>query len=153
VAYGVEGLNQLASTEIPSAYGSVVPVTFFLPAYIFTGFACSIRMPPLSIVGCVGPSLLFFLSGEGPHSRRYGRTATLWWRCPWWWLFFILFLVMEHRNEIDRGKLKYLGEKTCPSATVPPQMPHGLTRDRTRVSAVGVRRLTAWAMVRPWTIP
>jgi hypothetical protein len=26
---------------------------------------------------------------------------------------------MEHRwNEIDRGKLKYLGVKTCPSATL-----------------------------------
>jgi hypothetical protein len=58
------------------------------------------------------------LSGEGPHSRRYGRTAAL-------RLlvqpcdedddddyFFINFLVMKHRwNEIDRGKPKYSGKK------------------------------------------
>jgi hypothetical protein len=31
----------------------------------------------------------------------------------------------------------------------PPQIPHGLIRDRTRASAVGGRRLTAWAMARP----
>jgi hypothetical protein len=31
----------------------------------------------------------------------------------------------------------------------PPQIPHGLTRDRTWPSAVRGRRLTAWAMVRP----
>jgi hypothetical protein len=33
--------------------------------------------------------------------------------------FFDLFVVMEHRwNEIDRGKPKNSGEKTCPSATL-----------------------------------
>jgi hypothetical protein len=32
---------------------------------------------------------------------------------------FSFFRVMEHRwNEIDRGKSKYSGEKTCPSATL-----------------------------------
>jgi hypothetical protein len=31
----------------------------------------------------------------------------------------------------------------------PPQIPHGLTREWTRASAVGGRRLTAWAMARP----
>jgi hypothetical protein len=31
----------------------------------------------------------------------------------------------------------------------PPQIPHGLTQDRNRASAVGGRRLTAWAMARP----
>jgi hypothetical protein len=31
----------------------------------------------------------------------------------------------------------------------PPQISHGLTRDRTRASAVRGRRLTAWAMARP----
>jgi hypothetical protein len=32
--------------------------------------------------------------------------------------FFSFFQVMEHWwNEIDRGKPKYSGEKTCPSAT------------------------------------
>jgi hypothetical protein len=31
----------------------------------------------------------------------------------------------------------------------PPQIPHGRTRDQTRASAVGGRRLTTWAMARP----
>jgi hypothetical protein len=31
----------------------------------------------------------------------------------------------------------------------PPQIPHGQTLYRTRTSAVGGRRLTAWAMARP----
>jgi hypothetical protein len=57
----------------------------------------------------------YFLSGEGPRSRRYGRTAAL--RLivqPYdedddYFLSF--FLVMEHRwNEIDRGKPKYSGK-------------------------------------------
>jgi hypothetical protein len=40
-------------------------------------------------------------------------------------------------------------------ASVPlclPQIPHDLTRARTRAAAVGSRRLTAWAMARPYTI-
>jgi hypothetical protein len=57
---------------------------------------------------------------------------------------------MEHRrNETDRGKPKYSGEKPVPVPLCPPQIPHGLTRDRNRASAVGDRRLTAWAMARP----
>jgi hypothetical protein len=60
---------------------------------------------------------------------------------------FSFFLVMGHRwNEIDRGKPKYSGEKLVPVPLYPPQIPHGLTRDRTRASAVRGRRLTAWAM-------
>jgi hypothetical protein len=31
----------------------------------------------------------------------------------------------------------------------PPQIPHGLIRDRTRASAVGGQRLSAWGMARP----
>jgi hypothetical protein len=43
---------------------------------------------------------------------------------------------------IDRG------EKPVPVPLCPPQIPHGLTRARTRVSAVRDRRLTTWAMAR-----
>jgi hypothetical protein len=47
---------------------------------------------------------------------------------------------MEHRwNEIDRGKPKYWGGKPVPVPFCPPQIPHGLTWDRTRVSAVRVK--------------
>jgi hypothetical protein len=31
----------------------------------------------------------------------------------------------------------------------PPRIPHGMSWERTRAAAVGIRRLTAWAMVRP----
>jgi hypothetical protein len=47
--------------------------------------------------------------------------------------FFSVFRVMEHWwNEIDRGKTEVLGEKPVPLLRCPPQIPHGLTRDRTR---------------------
>jgi hypothetical protein len=52
-----------------------------------------------------------------------------------------------------QGKTEVLGEKPvhhCPVPLCPPQIPHGLRRDRTRPSAVGGRRLTAWAMARPY---
>jgi hypothetical protein len=48
-----------------------------------------------------------------------------------------------------QGKTEVLEEKLVPVPLCPPQIPHGLTRDRTRASAVGGRRLTAWAMARP----
>jgi hypothetical protein len=53
---------------------------------------------------------------------------------------------MEHQwNETDRGK-------PVPVPLCPPQIPHGLTRDRNRASVVGGRRLTAWTMARPTAI-
>jgi hypothetical protein len=85
-------------------------------------------------------------------SRCYGRTAALRLLVQPSDVFSPPFLqVMEHRrNEIDRGKPKYSGEKPVPVPLCPPQIPHGLTRDRNRASAVGDRRLTAWAMARPY---
>jgi hypothetical protein len=93
----------------------------------------------------------------------------LWWRapqqmlrthrsqeayCATLWCSFSFFLVKEPRwNETDRGKPKYSGEKPVPVPLCPPQIPHGLTRDRTQASAVRGRRLTAWAMARPSVIP
>jgi hypothetical protein len=47
------------------------------------------------------------------------------------------------------GKTEILGEKPVPLPLCPPQIPHGLTRDRARPSAVRGRRLTSWAMARP----
>jgi hypothetical protein len=46
-------------------------------------------------------------------------------------------------------KTEELGEKPVPAPLCPPQIPHGLTLHRTRASAVGGGRLTAWAMARP----
>jgi hypothetical protein len=47
------------------------------------------------------------------------------------------------------GENRQLGEKPVPVPLCPPQISHGLTRDRTRASAVRGRRLTARAMARP----
>jgi hypothetical protein len=64
-------------------------------------------------------------------------------------IIFVLFLVMEHRWNWQ-GKTEVRGEKPVPVPFCPPQIPHRLNRDRTRASAVGGRRLTAWAMARPY---
>jgi hypothetical protein len=50
-----------------------------------------------------------------------------------------------------QGKTEKLGEKPVPVPICPPQIPHGLTRARTRASAVRGRRLMTWAMARPIT--
>jgi hypothetical protein len=47
------------------------------------------------------------------------------------------------------GENRQLREKPVPVPLCPPQISHGLTRNRTRTSAVRGRRLTAWAMARP----
>jgi hypothetical protein len=46
-------------------------------------------------------------------------------------------------------KTEVLREKRVPVPLCPPQIPHGLTRDRILASAVRGRRLTAWAMAWP----
>jgi hypothetical protein len=57
---------------------------------------------------------------------------------------FCFSILMENRwNEIDRGKTEVLGENSIPVPVCKSQIPHGRTRDRTR-------RLTAWAMARPF---
>jgi hypothetical protein len=47
------------------------------------------------------------------------------------------------------GENRQLGEKPVPVLLCPPQTPHGLTRHRTRASAVRGRRLNSSAMARP----
>jgi hypothetical protein len=49
---------------------------------------------------------------------------------------------------IGRGN-RSTRRKPAPGPLCPPQIPHHLTRARTRAAAVGSRRLTAWAMARP----
>jgi hypothetical protein len=51
-----------------------------------------------------------------------------------------------------QGKTEELGEKPVPVPFCPLQIPHELTRARTRASAVKVRRLTTWAMARPYAL-
>jgi hypothetical protein len=96
---------------------------------------------------------LFVFFCEGPRSRCYGPTAAL--RLivqPYdeGDYFFPVFPCNGVRwNEIYRGKPKYSGGKPVPVPLFSPQIPHGLTWDWTRASAVRCRRLTAWATPRP----
>jgi hypothetical protein len=53
---------------------------------------------------------------------------------------------------IWQEKTEELGEKPVPVPLCPPQIPHGLNRERTRASALRGRRLTTWAMARPQSI-
>jgi hypothetical protein len=65
--------------------------------------------------------------------------------------FFFIFPSNKAPGEWNlQGKTEVLGEKPVPVPLCPPQIPHLLARDRTRESAVGGRRLTAWAMARPY---
>jgi hypothetical protein len=57
---------------------------------------------------------------------------------------------MQIGGMILTGKTEVLGEKAVPVPLCPPQISHGLTWDRTRVSAVRVWRLTASDMTRPF---
>jgi hypothetical protein len=72
--------------------------------------------------------------------------ASLGWLWRWLW---------RSRWNVDwQGKPKF-SEKACPSATfVHHKIPHDQTRVWTRAAAaVGSRRLTAWAMARPYISP
>jgi hypothetical protein len=49
------------------------------------------------------------------------------------------------------GETKVLGgKKTTPAPLCPPQIPLEQTQDRTQAATVGIQRLTAWAMARPY---
>jgi hypothetical protein len=89
-------------------------------------------------------SLWFFFCCEGPRSRCYGRPQPLSLLCnPVMNMIFPLFLVMEHRwNKTDTKKPKYSEKKHVPEPICPPQISRGLTRNRTRASAVRDRRIT-----------
>jgi hypothetical protein len=99
---------------------------------------------------------LFFLHGEGPRSRCYGRTTalrlfvqTMWWR---WAIFFyqVLQLMERQWKEIDRGKSTNR-RKTCPSATLSTTNPTWTDPGSNPGLRSEGRRLTAWAMARPST--
>jgi hypothetical protein len=88
---------------------------------------------------------MIYIFCGGPRSRRYGRTATLGLLVQhyyYYYYYFVLFLVMEHEwNGIDRGRPKCSGKPIeCHFAH---HKSHVDIRDRTWVSAVGARRLTA----------
>jgi hypothetical protein len=85
-----------------------------------------------------------FLCGEGPRSRCYGSTAAFEAYCATLWRRLVLFCVFPCNGAPLEWNWQGKTEVLCP-----PQISHGLTRNRTRVSAVRSRRLTAWAIARP----
>jgi hypothetical protein len=71
------------------------------------------------------------------HRSLEAYCATLWrrWR-EWWSVFFIFPSNLAPVEWNWQGKTEILGEKPLPVPLCRPQIPHGLTRDRTRSSAV-----------------
>jgi hypothetical protein len=73
--------------------------------------------------GDINNEAVFSFSGEGPRSRRYGRTAAMklivqpcdedgdyYYYYYYYYYYFVLFLVMEHQwDETDSGKPKNSG--------------------------------------------
>jgi hypothetical protein len=87
-----------------------------------------------------------FIFSYGVRLSPLGTAATVWAIVPapddrWCRMWSSLW------NENWQGKSKYSG-KTSPVQLCPLQIPHNLTRTRTRSSALGSRRLTAWAIAR-----
>jgi hypothetical protein len=84
------------------------------------------------------------------HRSLKASCATMWWRWEKDDQFFFIFPSNGAPVKWNwQGKTEVLEETPVPVPLCPPQIPHGLTRDRTRASAVEGRRLTAWAMARP----
>jgi hypothetical protein len=79
---------------------------------------------------------LWTAATKGTIVHPPGASRPLWvWRgtVEWYW----------------QGKTEELGEKPVSVPLCPPQIPHELTRARTRFSAARGRRLTAWAIAWP----
>jgi hypothetical protein len=92
----------------------------------------------------------FILSHRNQRSLRLsplGTAATVWPIVPapcdrWLWLW------SSRWNANWQGNPKY-SEKTCLSTTLSPRNPSCPDLVSNRTAAVGIRRLTAWAMTRP----
>jgi hypothetical protein len=100
--------------------------------------------------------ILAFFFTEEPRNRCHGRTAALMGYCAtlWgrWWRSLVFFVYPCNGAPMEwnwQGKTEVLGEKLVPVPLCPPQIPHGPIRNRTWVSAVSGRRITARAMARP----
>jgi hypothetical protein len=83
------------------------------------------------------------------HRSLKAYCATLWWR--WRERWSVSFIFSSNGAPVEwnwQAKIEVLVEKSVPVPLCSPQIPHGLTRDETRASAVRGWRLTAWAMAR-----
>jgi hypothetical protein len=89
------------------------------------------------------PGSFFSEGGVGLVPKRACLLTLAYYAFPRWYEF------GERRwNDILTGETEELGEKPVPVPPCPPQIRHGMTRARTRASAVRGRRLTTWAMAR-----
>jgi hypothetical protein len=80
---------------------------------------------------------------------RWGGSSTQAWMPTYVSILRIPQMIWIWRATVEwywQGKIEELGEKPVPVQLCPPQIPHGLTRARTRASAVRGRRLTTWAV-------
>jgi hypothetical protein len=83
---------------------------------------------------------------------RWGGSSTQAWMPTYVIILRIPQMIWVWRATVEwywQGKTEELGERPVPLPLCPPQIPHRLTRARTRASAVRGRRLTTWAMARP----
>jgi hypothetical protein len=63
----------------------------------------------------------------------------------------IMKMIVEKQMECRlAGETEVLGENLLSATFVHHKIPHNQTRVWTRAAAVGSRRLSAWAMARPW---
>jgi hypothetical protein len=98
------------------------------------------------------PLLLFFIYWRAPqqmlrsHRSLEGLLCKPVMKVKYFSAFPFNGVLMEWNGQ---GKTEVFGEKPVPLQLCPPQIPHGLTRDRTWASAVRDRRLTAQSMARP----
>jgi hypothetical protein len=132
---------------VPARDRTTIPRTFSLWTSHYTNWAVSAPYPP------------FFLVEEGRAADATDAPQPWGFLCnPVMKMTMMMSFCPFPSNEAPvewnwQGKTEVLGEKLVPVPLCPPQIPHGLTRDRTRAAAVGGRRITAWAMARPGSIP
>jgi hypothetical protein len=127
--------------------------------YLFARIACETAQ-----YSC--PLCTKYGDGNSSRTQPYGHTIFIsfvgWSETDWVHLVRrpLIGLLYQHRmvceyggiwwNENWQGKPKY-SEETAPVTFRPPQIPDDLTWHRTLITAVGSRRLTAWANARPTT--
>jgi hypothetical protein len=84
---------------------------------------------------------------NGHLQASLGTSVTNWLIVPApndkWWMW------SSRWNQNWQGN-RSTRRKPAPVPLCPPQIPHDMTWPGTQVAAVGTRRITSWAMARPW---
>jgi hypothetical protein len=111
----------------------------------------------MSFYHALSPSKLFVPSPNAPVITLSHTTIIIFlFLVGWDWVHLVLPIVPAPDDsdcgatdgmKIGRGN-RSTRRKPAPVSFCPPEIPHDLTRARTRATAVGSQRLTAWAMAR-----